>query len=101
MSNYNNERNNEVHLLMITNGDCNWHYLAVKSISGLLRRISSNYKGDFHCLSCLHSRTTKEKLRKHESICNDHNFCHSKMPDEKILKYVPGKSVKSTIYYLC
>ena len=73
---YNNERDNQVHLLTITNGDCNWHYLVVKSMSGLLRGTTSNHNGDFHCLSCLHSHTTKEKLRKHERIFNDHNFCH-------------------------
>ena len=93
ISEYNNERDNQVHLLMITDGDCNWHYLAVKSISGLLRGLTSNHNGDFHCSNCLHSYTTKEKLRKHERICNDRNFCQLKMPDEnkKILKYVPGE----------
>ena len=37
------------------------------------------------------------KLRKHQRICNDHDFCHLKMPDEdnNTLKYVPGrKSLK-------
>ena len=88
---------------MIADETSNWHYLAVKNISGLLRGITSNHNGDFHCLNCLHSCTTKEKLRKHERICNDNDFCHLKMPDEdnNILKYVPGeKSLKVpfTIY---
>ena len=88
---------------MITDGANNWHYLAGKSISGLLRGITSNHNGDFHCLNCLHSYTTEEKLRKDERICNDNDFCYLKMPDEhnKILKYVPGeKSLKAlfTIY---
>ena len=97
ISEHNDKRNNQVNLLMITDGTSNWHYLAVKSISGLLRGITSNHNGDFHCLNCLHSCTTKEKLRKHERICNDNDFCHLKMPDEdnNILKYVPGeKSLK-------
>ena len=78
---------------MITDGTNNWHYLAVKSISGLLRRITSNHNGDFYCLNCFHPYTTNKRLRKHERICNDHEFCHLKMPDEdnKILKYVPGE----------
>ena len=67
---------------MITDGTSNWHYLAVKSISGLLRGITSNHNGDFHCLNCLHSCTTKEKLRKHERISVDRNFSYLKMPDE-------------------
>ena len=39
----------------------------------------------------------EKKLRKHERICENHNFCHLKMPDKdnKILKYVFGeKSLK-------
>ena len=52
ISKYNNERDNQVNLLMITDGTSNWHYLAVKSISGLLRGIISNYNGDFYCLNC-------------------------------------------------
>ena len=82
---------------MITDGTGNWHYLVVKSISGLLRRITSNHNGDFYCLNCFHPYTTEKKLRKHERICNDHDFCHLKMleEDNKILKYIPGeKSLK-------
>ena len=92
ISKHNDERDNQVNLLMITDGTSNWHYLAVKSISGLLRGITSNHNGDFHCLNCLHSYTTKEKLRKHERICINHDFYQLKMPDEnkKILKYVSG-----------
>ena len=62
ISKYNNERDNRVNLLMITDGTNNWHYLAVKSISGLLRRRTSNHHGDFYCLNCFHSYTTKRKL---------------------------------------
>ena len=45
----------------------------------------------------------KEKLKKHEKICNDHDYCYVEMPDKdkKILKYNHGeKSVKApfTIY---
>ena len=67
---------------MITDGGCNWHYLAVKSISELLRGITSNHNCDFHCLNCLNSYTIKEKIRKHEITFYDHNFCGLKMPDE-------------------
>ena len=73
-------------------------YLAVKSVSRLLRGITSNHVGDFYCLNCLHSYITEEKLKKHEKICKDHDFCHVKMPNEKnkILKYNPGeKSLKA------
>ena len=78
---------------MITDGTSNWHYLAIKNISGLLRGITSNHNGDFHCLNCLHSYRTKSKLKKHEKIGKNHDFCHLKMPDDEnyILISKPGK----------
>ena len=103
ISKYNYIRDNQVILLMIIDGDKrrngvkNWHYLTVKSISRLLRGITSNHDGDFYCLNCFHSYTTEKKLKKHQKICKDHDFCHVKMPNEnnKILKYNPGeKSLK-------
>ena len=90
------KRENQVILLMITDGK-KWHYLAVKSLSALLRRIASNHKEDFYCLNCFHSYSTKNKLKKHERVCNDHDYCYVEMPNEdnKILKYNHGeKSLK-------
>ena len=97
ISKHNNERDTQVNLLMITDETSNWHYLAVKNISGLLRGITSNHNGDFYCLNCFHPYTTEKKLRKHGRICKDHEFCHLKMPDEdnKISKFILGeKSLK-------
>ena len=42
---------------MITD-DKKRHYLAVKKLSALLRRITSNHVGDFYCLNCRHSFRT-------------------------------------------
>ena len=103
LSKDNHKRSNRVVLLMITDGNNNWHYLAVKSIPRLLRKITSNHNGDFQCLNCFHPYTTEKKLKKHERICKDHDFCNVKMPDEnnKTLKHNPGeKSLKHlfTIY---
>ena len=80
---------------MITDGTSNWHYLAVESISGLLRGITSNHNGDFYCLNCSHSYTTERKLRKHERIGKNYDFCFPKMPDQDytILTYIPGKKL--------
>ena len=75
---------------MITDNNNNWHYLTVKNISGSLRGITSSHNGDFYCLNCFNSYTTKKRLKKH-------NFCFLKMPneDKKILKYNSGeKSIK-------
>ena len=60
LNNFNCE--NKVILLMISDGT-KWHYLAVKSLSALLEAVTSNYNGDFYCLNCFHSYSTKEKLK--------------------------------------
>ena len=52
---------------MITDGK-KWHYLAVKSLSALLRGITSNHVGDFYCLNCFHSYRTEQKLKGHEKV---------------------------------
>ena len=81
---------------MITDGK-KLHYLTAKSLSALLTGITSNHKGDFYSLNCFHSYSTKEKLKKHEKVCNDHDYCYVEMPNEdnKILKYNHGeKSMK-------
>ena len=78
---------------MITDGTTNWHCLALKNISWLLRGITSNHNGDFYCLNCLHSYRTKSILKNHEKICKIHDFCNLKMPDvdNNTLKNKPGK----------
>ena len=43
-----------------------WHYLTVKNLPGLLRGITSNHCGDFHCLNCFRSYRTKSKLELHK-----------------------------------
>ena len=79
-----------------------WHYIALKgditddgykkpinSISKLFRVITSNNNGDFYCLGCLHSFRTNKPLKKHERLCNKHDYCEIVMPteDKNILKY--------------
>ena len=73
---------------MITDGKKR-HYLSLKSLPALLRGITLNRNGDFCCLNCFHLYSTKNELRKHEKVCNDHGYCYVEMPDEdnKILKY--------------
>ena len=72
-SKYNLKRENQVFLLMITDGE-KWHYLAVKSLSGLLRGITSKHVGDFYCLNCFRSYTTENKLEKHKIVCKNHDY---------------------------
>ena len=60
-----------------------WHYLAVKKLSVLLHGITSKHKCDFYCLSCLHSFRTENKLKSHEKVCKNKDFCVIVMPSEK------------------
>ena len=81
---------------MITDGKKR-HCLVVTNLSALLQGKSSNHTGDFYCLNCFNLYTTKNKLKEHEEICNNHNICRIEMPKwvQKILKHNPGeKSLK-------
>ena len=91
-SKHNFKRRKQLILLMITDGK-KWHYFAVKSLSVLLRGITSNHNGDFYCLNYFHSCRTEKKLKKHERVCNDHAYCYVEMLDEgnKIWKYNYGE----------
>ena len=81
---------------MISNGE-NWHYLAVKCLSRLLRGITSNHDGDYYCLNCFHSYRTENKLNAHKKVCKNHEYCNIEMPnkDSNLIKYNQGdKSLK-------
>ena len=81
---------------MIGDGE-KYHYLAVTNLSGLLQGNSSNHEGDFYCLNCFNPYTSKNKLKEHEEICNNHSSCRIEMPEwvNKILTHNPGeKSLK-------
>ena len=95
-SKHNLKRKNQVILLMITDGK-KWHYLAVRSLSALFREITSSNNGDFYCLNCFHSSRTLNKLKKHERVCNNHNYCRINLPEEhEKIEYLPGeKSLKA------
>ena len=82
---------------MITDNNNRWHYLAVKSLTALYRGITSNRYGDFCCLNCFHSYRTLNKLKRHERVCNNHDYCRIDMPKEnEKIKYLPGeKSLKA------
>ena len=96
ISKHDGDREKQVILLMITNSK-KWHYLFVKRLCTLLKRITSKHVGDFYCLNCLHSYRTKNALKKHEKVCNNHDYCYIEIPkeDNKILKYYHSeKSMK-------
>ena len=87
---------------MITNGE-KWHYLGVKSLSAFFRGVTGNNNGDFYCLNCFLLCTKENKLKNHKILCENHDYCYVKMPEEdnKILKYNHGEKfikVPFTIY---
>ena len=95
-SKHNLVRDNQIILLMISDGE-NWHYLVVKSLSRLLRGITSNHDGDYYCLNCFHSYRTENKLNAHKKVCESHEYCNIEMPnkDNNLIKYNQGdKSLK-------
>ena len=56
---HNLKHGNHTVLLIITNSE-KWH-LAVKSLSRLLRGITSNHNNDHYCMNCLHSFRKKHE----------------------------------------
>ena len=66
-------------------------------MSELLRGITGNTNGGFHCLNCFRRYTTEIKLKKHIKGCENHDYCYVGMSeeDDKILQYnLGGKSTK-------
>ena len=105
-SKYNLTREKQIILLMMSDGE-KWHYLVVKSLSGLFTGVTSNhfifisfyfiFNFDFYCLNCFHSYRTKNKLDAHKKVCENHEYCHIEMPnkDNNKIKYNQGvKSIK-------
>ena len=91
-SEYNLKRGNLVILLMITDGK-RWHYLAAKSLPATLRGIRGNNIGEFYCLNIFRSYTTENKLEKHKNILENHDYCHTEIPEKynETLKYNHGE----------
>ena len=53
-----------------------------KKLTALLKGITSKYNGDFHCLNCLHSFRTGNRLTSHEKVCQNKYFCGIVMPSQ-------------------
>ena len=54
-----------------------------KKFFALLREITSKHNGDFNCLNCLHSFRTENKLKSHEKVCQNKDFCGIVMLSER------------------
>ena len=55
---------------MVTDGE-KWKYL-----SFLLRELNSANNDYFYWLSCLHSFKSENKLKLHENVCRNHDYCY-------------------------
>ena len=83
-------------LLMIPNKEKEgWHHLAAKKLFALLGGLTSNYNGNFYCLNCLHSFRTENKLKSHEKICKNKDFCGIVMPSKKKISLDFNQYMKS------
>ena len=49
----------------------------------IIKRNNIKHDGDFYCLNCLHSFRTENKLKSHEKVCKNKDFCGIVMPSEK------------------
>ena len=91
-SKYNWKGENQVVLLMITNGE-KWHYISLKSVRTddgfnrparsllrLFRGITANSNGAFYYLNGLHSFWTDNALKRHERLYENNNDCSVEMP---------------------
>ena len=78
-SKYNLTRENQVILLVIGDGE-KWYYLTVRSLSALLKGITSKQKDDSYYLNCFHSFASKKSLEKHVKVCEDKDYCYIEMP---------------------
>ena len=68
VSKHNSNRKKQVLLLRVPK-EKKLHYLAVKTLSALLRGITSKHYGDFYCLNCFHCYRTKNELESHKQLC--------------------------------
>ena len=64
---------------MISDGE-KWHYLTERSLTALLKGITSKHNDDSYCLNCFHSFVSKNSLEKHMKVCEDKDCCYIEMP---------------------
>ena len=72
------------------------HYLAIK-------KYLHNYDDDFYCLNYLHSFRTENKLKFHEKVCKNKDFCGIVMLSEgnnilEFNQYTKSDKVPHIIY---
>ena len=68
-----------------------WHYLAIKILSALFKRITSKSIDDYYCVICSNS-FRKESIRDSHKILYKDTFCQTSLLNEEnnILKHYQG-----------
>ena len=69
----------------------------MKSLLRLLHGNTFKRKDDHYCKNCFHAFRKDYKLKSHENVYKNHNFCNIKIPEgrDKILKFTQNhKSTK-------
>ena len=122
-SKYNAKRQKQVILLMIIDV-AKWHYLSLKSLSALLREITSNNNEDLYCTNCIHSFRTKTELKKHkfmqtlwlllcmlevlfiiyvdvESLLEKISTCHNNPEKSSTTKIIKNKNYVYSLFIQC
>ena len=96
---HNKKRKKQVILLMIGDGE-KYHYLAVTNSPGLVQGNSWNHEKKIFCLNCFNSYKSKNKLKEHEKIGNNHDTCCIEMPEwvNKISKHNPGEKLLKALF---
>ena len=103
VSKHNPNREKQVILLMIPNGEKRkakskgrWHCLAVNKLSALLRGIISKNNGYLYCLDHLHSFRTKNKLELQKNVCENKDF-HNVITPFFLYKHNEYKHIEAEI----
>ena len=69
----------------------------------LLRGITSKHDGDFYCMNWLHYFRTENKLKSHEKVCKNKDFCGIAMRSENdnilgVHQYMKSDKILYIIY---
>ena len=76
ISKINSNCEKQIIILMIPNEEKEvWPLSCSKTLSTLLRGITSKAHADFHCLNCLHFFRTENKLKSYEKVCKNKDLC--------------------------
>ena len=59
-----------------------WNSLAIKKMSFSLWELTLKHNVDYYCINCLHPFRTENKLKTHENVCKNLDYCYIKMTEE-------------------